>query len=84
MPEMDKIDKTKKTDPQIDNEYKKRMCKKREKTTLEKLDIIKKTLTEKEKPNHLTKSLKLLEIFIADMKKKKETRNSKRNKYDGL
>ncbi len=82
MSETDKDKADNRIEAKIAAEYKKGMCKKREKTTLEKLDLISKILTN-EKPN-LTRSIKLLETIIKDMNDKKENRNSKRNKYEGI
>lgn len=67
-------------DLNIDSAYKKEMYKGREKTTLEKLDIIKQSLTDGKIP----KSLKILQKIINDMKKKKENQKLNRKKYDGL
>ena len=76
----DKTDNIDKIDESIDAAYKKRMCKGREKTTLEKLDIIKKSLIDGKIP----RSLKILETIIKDMEKKKENQKLKRKQYDGI
>jgi hypothetical protein len=81
MSEIDKIDKIDKIDEKKDAAYKKRMCKGRDKTTLEKLEIIKNSLISEDK---LPRSLKILITIIEDMNKKKENQNLKRKKYDGL
>ncbi len=83
MSDVDKIDKIDKIDEGKDAAYKKRMCKGKEKTTLEKLEIIE-TLLSNVEPKIPTRSLKILATIIKDMKTKQKNQNLKRKKYDGL
>jgi hypothetical protein len=76
MSDVDKIDEGK------DAAYKKRICKGKEKTTLEKLEIIKTLLSNVEPKT--PRSLKILDTIIKDMKTKQKNQNLKRKKYDGL
>jgi hypothetical protein len=70
-----------KADTIKDKAYKKRMCIGREKTTLQKLNVIKTSLADGTK---MPQSLKIIDTIINDMNKKREDLKLKRKKYDGF
>ena len=79
-------DEINKQDAIIDAAYKKERCKGKDKTTIEKLYIIKLDI---EKQSILTgvkisRSLKILNKIIKDIIDKKEKKKLSRKKYDGL